>query len=261
MGAARPPHMQSQHHKLSDSVLLHIVLLEFLLLWLSGREGGTVRCRVPSPVKRPSLKSSMSWQPYITMDHTARSKNGHSELPAWFKPIFWMLALYLRTLGLLSFFFVLLVLSTGLGLLLLGETELSLARACGEGFLSLCTTHSYCIHDAPMQCRLAYHERPSRWPMLRCHAGHLPSRCCQSCSLNNRLTPFWKLKLLGPDFFRWGGDLLHEGVGGQKVWYDPGNPGKTHCLAGYPGSLPGFPRVPEKFEKTCAQCLSPKASF
>ena len=58
-----------------------------------------------------------------------------------------------------------------------------------------------------------------------------------------------KPKLLSPDIFLWGGDLPHEGVGGQRVRYVPRNQGNQTFLAGYPGICWDIPAVPEKFEK------------
>ena len=58
-----------------------------------------------------------------------------------------------------------------------------------------------------------------------------------------------KPKLLSPDIFRWGRGLPHERVGGQRFRYAPRNQGNQTFLAGYPGIWPGYPGVPEKFEK------------
>ena len=46
-------------------------------------------------------------------------------------------------------------------------------------------------------------------------------------------------KLLGPDIFRWGGDLPREGVGAKKFGMPPRNPKKTHFLVGCPGFFLG----------------------
>ena len=57
-----------------------------------------------------------------------------------------------------------------------------------------------------------------------------------------------KLKLLGPDIFRWGGDLPRKGVGSQ-VRYVPRNPGKINYLAGYSRIFAWISRPkPEQFE-------------
>ena len=62
----------------------------------------------------------------------------------------------------------------------------------------------------------------------------------------------YKLKLLGPDMFRWGGargGLPRQGGKGQKIPHVLRNPGKTDFWVGYPGMFAGMPRAPGKFER------------
>ena len=51
--------------------------------------------------------------------------------------------------------------------------------------------------------------------------------------------------------------------GGQKVRYVPRNQGKQTCLAGYPGILPGYPRVARKVceENVWVEFSSPSGSW
>ena len=58
-----------------------------------------------------------------------------------------------------------------------------------------------------------------------------------------------KPKLLGPDIIRWGMGLPREGVGAKKFGMSLEAREIKFLLAGYPEILPGYPGMPEKFEK------------
>ena len=63
-----------------------------------------------------------------------------------------------------------------------------------------------------------------------------------------------KLKLLGPDIFRWSGGFPHEGVG-AKSSASPSKFRKTNFSVGYPEILVGTSRgVPENFERKTSLC-------
>ena len=72
-----------------------------------------------------------------------------------------------------------------------------------------------------------------------------------------------KPKLFGPDTFGWGGGLLREGAGGQKVRYVPPNPREPKLLAGYPRILLGYPRCARKSLRKKSLCsnFGPEANI